>query len=202
MNNKPFFKTLFILVGFVLIILLAINLIVTAQDSGEVLSETALTGETNREAVPGGPGFISIHPHGFRGRYHNNEWVYTASSEMYNPSTTTALNMVAGVDLPDGAVVNKLVLYYYDNSASDLYAALYRAPLSGGTNQLMAMIDSSGTPLYSHTEVTTIYYDTIDNMSYSYYVTMNFPVSTSANLRFTGFRIDYGYPSYLPSIMN
>lgn len=67
MNSKSFFKTLIMLLGVVLIILLGINVIVIAQDIGEALFETELTGDTIREPVPCGLGYISIHSHEFRG---------------------------------------------------------------------------------------------------------------------------------------
>lgn len=210
MSRKNVAKTIIIMVVIGALILLAINSNAIAQEGGE---EPTGHGETEADeetrtvvTVPGGPGFVSVIPHAFRPKYDGDEWVYLNNFELYNPAAVD-LWEVAPINLPHGAVVNKFVLYYFDDTTTGkLTAWLYRHPLNGaaaGSPTVLAIVDSiTVTGGYADLSDTSIGNATIDNANYTYFIQVKLPGNFSSHLRLTGIRIDYGYPSYLPSIMN
>lgn len=94
---------------------------------------------------------------------------FTLNSYAYNTTSTTKI--FAPVDLPDGATVNSVRIYYNDNSSSNnLEFSLFRRdidlPNSIGTT--MAHGFSSGTPGFTSFIDSGITNPVIDNSSYFY----------------------------------
>lgn len=160
-----------------------------------------------REApVPGGPGFISIHPSAFTPKRDYIDYAYSIGNAywLWNPSTTTDGAYVAPLLLPNGATITKFVLFYYDTDpGEDVRALLRRSPLTGvGSYEEMAYaisMDSSG---FGYYETTQINHQVIDLQEYSYVIEVYLRKGYSTNIGLTGIRIDFEYPSYLPLIEN
>jgi len=81
--------------------------------------------------------------------------------------------LLAPVYLPDGAIVNNLFAYLYDDDLSDIFMTLYRT--NNGTvggAEVMASINTTG----ESTSIqipgdSSVTHDIVDNRSYSYYLT-------------------------------
>lgn len=208
MNSKDLGRAILMVAIILVLILVADSTGVTAQEGGEDgqrPEETEQTQEERAETVSGGPGYISVNPIAFKQRTTEGELAYTNYYEIYNSSTTGILVVVAPVYLPQGAKVNKFTMYYYDSyPVGHVQAYLCRYPLSGGTALgYLASIPSNTNTGYANLSDSTIDIETIDNANYSYliYIDFQYPAATTS-LRATGFRIDYEYPSYLPTVMN
>jgi hypothetical protein len=77
----------------------------------------------------------------------------------------------APVQLPHGATVTEMTWYWYDTSATtDGAAYLRRGSLTGGFQNAMAQVDTSGHDGDNSGSDTIISYATIDNSQYTYYV--------------------------------
>lgn len=204
MKNKEFGRTIIMVALIGVLILLAINSNATAQEGREeqnLIEVNEDTGEV-REPLPGGPGFVTINPTALRPKYPGKEWTYPDNYNLYNPMTSQ-LFLIAPVNLPHGSIVNKVVLYYYEYTASyPMTAILTRKSLDGQSLQNMCYINTTTISGYGNISAPVIWYETIDNLNYSYFIQVAMPGNQGNLLQFTGLRIDYGYPSYLPSIMN
>jgi hypothetical protein len=79
------------------------------------------------------------------------------------------MTWTTGIQLPDGAVIDYLRVYYRDNdSDSDLRATLYRYD-NVGASHTIAAAHSSGTPGWS-SSLSPLFSETVDNVNYSYAV--------------------------------
>ncbi|NMC16027.1 MAG: hypothetical protein GYA40_05210 [Chloroflexi bacterium] len=203
MNRKELGKAIIMMVVIGVLILLAINSEAIAQEVGEEPTGHGMTEsleDKNTMEVAGGPGFISIHPAGLHVRTASSTWAFSDEFELYNTSSL-GIFASAPVYLPDGAVVNKVTFFYYDGTASyHTSAYLTRTMLSGQIGNDMATIYSSGSG-YGYGSDTTIVDPTIDNQNYAYFVDIFIPGDNLMNLRVTGLRIDYGYTTFVPTIM-
>lgn len=207
MNLKVLVKSLLFLVMCTALILLAIDSQVTAQEGGEnpTRHEESVGGEELRAVtVPGGPGLISVHPSAFNQRSMTGKLAYYGADEIYNSLSDGDLYVSAPVYLPNGAKVNKFTLYYYDNTASgSVYAFLSRVPIGGGDFEDLAQTISNTNTGYANVSDSEILIETIDNANYTYEIDLCFYYETiNTSLRVTGLRIDYEYPTYLPTVLN
>lgn len=209
MDSKDFRRAIFLVALIAVMILVGNKTGVTAQEGGEEgrgPSEPEQTLEERAVTVPGWPGLISVHPSAFEKRSTTGNLVFHNYYEIYNSSATESLVVAAPVYLPQGAKVNKVTMYYYDtNSEGYVRAYLTRVPLGGGLagfQDLASLVSDTNTG-YANFSDNIIAYETIDNATYSYLIDLYFsyPAATTS-LRVTGFRIDYEYPSYLPTVMN
>lgn len=171
------------------------------MEPGEELQIEQIEAGVNAEVdeVPGGPGFIMINPYQFRPSMNNIPWNFL-SWHLYNQSSNEYSYMVAPLNLPHGATITSLTLYFLDNSQKNMSLDLYGA---SGKNIFRSMAsiqtnDQDGT--YRNKSETAIKNATVDNQSYSYYLEVIFEPGGSTNLRLTNVRIDYAYNSSLPLI--
>lgn len=207
MNTKEFRRTIIMVVLIGALILVAVDKRVTAEEGGEdpIGHGESVGGEEPRVVtVPGGPGLISIHPSAFEQRTVTGKLAYYDADEIYNSLSDGDLYATAPVYLPNGAKVNKFTLYYYDDTTGGSVSAfLSRVPIGGGSYQDLAITTSNTNTGYANVSDTTILIETIDNANYTYIIDLCFFSETiSTSLRATGFRIDYEYPTYLPTVMN
>ncbi|MDD5369237.1 MAG: hypothetical protein PHQ40_09135 [Anaerolineaceae bacterium] len=88
----------------------------------------------------------------------------------WEPAGSTGV-MAASVQLPDGAIVTKFRVYFYDNSAKNLDVSLDSQEMLGGGYATLASVISSGasTSLY-YLEDNTISTPVIDNENHGYLV--------------------------------
>lgn len=206
MNSKELGRTILMVAVIGILILVAVDTRATAQEGGDETighGEAEQSTEALRAAVPGGPGLISIHPSEFVQRSTTGKLTYADSDEIYNSLTTGILGVHAPVNLPHGAIVNKFTFYYYDAYADGIIRAYLSAvPLSGGGYIDLAVVASDTNTGYGNVSDSTIANKTIDNANYTYTIDVWFDYQSAlTQLRVTGFRIDYEYPTYLPTIM-
>lgn len=161
-----------------------------------------LEGSGTNAVVPGGPGFIMIHPTAFVPFQQTGEYAFnSAGGALYNPGTSGSY-YEAAVNLPHGAKITKVVLYYVDNSSTyNIDIALLGMNMEVfGTPNLAYLITSGADPNNRVIEDTSISSDTIDNQSYVYWIEAHLSGGQSTNLQIRGIRIDYSYPVNLPLI--
>lgn len=161
-----------------------------------------LEGAGTNAAVPGGPGFIMIHPTAFVPMNSTLEYAFSiGGGYLYNPGTNLSY-YEAAVNLPDGAKITKVVVYYYDNSSTtDLWALLAAKSMDEYDLPIPAYLASSGADGNNRVmEDTSISPDIIDNQSYAYWIEVSLPGDQGSNLLIRGIRIDYSYPVNLPLI--
>lgn len=118
---------------------------------------------------------------------------------------------LAPVQLPDGAMITKITTHWYDNKDdADGLGLLQRSTLGLGNFIQLATTDSSGGSPYvyfgkSATEITN---PVVDNKHYTYWVTVDLPLSTGSShpgvgdVAFCGATIEYVYfKSFVPSVL-
>ncbi len=151
------------------------------------------------EAVPGGPGYVSLS--GLNFRPYIPSLSYSFSSGGIQNTGASLAYFIAPFQIPNGATINKMVVYYFDQDAGatkDLEVELLELPLGSGVG-VMATFMSSGSlsgPVYG--ETTTIL-DPLVNLSInSYAIQVGLPASI--NVLLTAVRIDYVFQTSLPLV--
>jgi hypothetical protein len=151
--------------------------------------------------VPGGPGFVTVGSLAFRPGNPNNIAYGYASNRLYNTGSSTAA-FYAPVQLPQGATITQVVLYFVDNGTSDIIAYLLSYPLDGPIDLTeMMYITTSGASPNSRTLIGNTFPNgsVIDNQSNFYIISVGLP--PTSNYAIGGVRIDYSFPINLPLIM-
>lgn len=152
--------------------------------------------------VPGGPGYVSLNGINFKPLTPSNN-TYSWSGVGLKNTGTSGDWFMAPVQIPNGATIQKIVVYYVDQDAgvgNDLEVDLIYVPLGVNFGSLMATFKSSGSLAGSvYGETTTITNPVVNLSANSYLIQAYLPVSTNITLQ--GVRIDYGYPTNLPLMM-
>ena len=106
----------------------------------------------------------------------------------------------ASMNLPQGAIVTGVKLYYYlDDDSDDCNFDLYRNTLASATIDTMATGNGTGTAGYDSVEDTTITNATIDNSTYSYRMALECNPSIFSNrTSFLGVVVTYTVTVPLP----
>jgi hypothetical protein len=104
--------------------------------------------------------------------------------------------MTASVELPDGAVINALTLYYFDSDATaDVILFLQRSNRAGGVDTLAGISSNEdGTSYATDNSITN---GTVDNGNYHYSLSAELD---SANVILYGARIDYTPPAWTAAL--
>lgn len=99
-------------------------------------------------------------------------YVYTNYGSRLIPGDNNSGDYYAPVYLPQGAIVTRMIFYWYDTSTdNEGMASLRRAPLTTGTpTYTMAQVYSNGSSGYGSSETTTINYSAVDNTTFMYYL--------------------------------
>ena len=109
------------------------------------------------------------------------------------------------VQLPQGAVIDYLRIYYYDNDANNNAAAYLFSYDGAGNLTQIASASSTGTPGQSSTGSGFFSYP-VDNVNEGLSLRLSYGSATTSNLRICGVRIRYQYTSatttHLPLILN
>jgi hypothetical protein len=202
---KNTFKPLVVVLAIVLIFT-AVGIPVDAQGNIEGGTTSSGEGQTLQgtginATVPGGPGFIMVHPTAFIPVNSTLEYQIGVGGYLYNPGSINSY-YEAAVNLPHGAKVTKVVVYYLDNSSTDdIWVGLAAIGMDIPDLSIMASLASTGADTTNRVmEDTTITLDTIDNQSYAYWIEVGIPGGQSTNLQIRGIRIDYSYPVNLPLV--
>lgn len=159
--------------------------------------------------VPGGPGYYSITsaemaPTDYTIDYQAAQgWISTTVESSLRDLTLYG----AGLHLPQGASVTKLVVYGYDDDATeDFWYRITGIALDGDAVLVQDVTDVT----YSDTDVGAFVgqvaandgEDIIDNSVYNYAVVAHLPVATEGyQLKIMGFRVDYSFDGYVPLAM-
>ena len=106
----------------------------------------------------------------------------------------------ASIELPDGAIVNSLMSYYFRNYANAVGTVkLQRSAINGSAVDTMATITFTGTGGSNNTTTTSISNATINNAAYSYFMEVYlYWEAASAEIAFYSAIIKYIAPSPLP----
>ena len=125
--------------------------------------------------------------------------VATNPNELKSTSTV-AMNYLAGVQLPHGAIVTSFKVYWYrDDASATGNADLYRGDFAGNAPDTMATADSNASSGYHSVDDTTISNGTIDNASYKYFAYVLIDnQSATTDVRFCGAVITYTVTNPLP----
>lgn len=170
-----------------------------AQDTGPASApDLSLTADLAAPAAipPGGPGFFSQTALTFQ-PYPNQTVPFTVSGRtLYNPDTGTHY-YEAPVNLPNGVTITRFVVWYTDNSTSNMWAALARAGLDDSSVAQIGYVASTDAAAgIRYLQDTSIATPVVNNGSYMYWVEVGLPPSSGAGI--LSFRIDYRYGSALP----
>jgi hypothetical protein len=195
MNKNIVVKSIVFVVAVILTAALISASGVAAQ--GGVGASGELEPVTTFDVVEGGPGFVSINGHAFVPE--SNDVMYSRGlTSVYSTDVDNTV-FYAPVNLPDGATINQLVLYYYDTLGSDLSVTLYGYDFSQQFAEVIKMVSSSGSDGMGFDSQSLS--AKVSNKFNSYFLKAEFPANAGNQLRLISIRIDYGYPSYLPQII-
>lgn len=189
----------------IVLIFTSVGLPVGAQEGIKGGTTTTGEGETpqgagTNAAVPGGPGFVMVHPTAFIPMHSYWEYSIGIGGSLYNPGAGTSY-YEAAVNLPNGAKITKVVVYYYDNSTQNMWVILAGINMDDSSLPILAFLETSGAAANNRVmESTSISPDIIDNQSYAYWLEVGIPGNQSSSLSIRGIRIDYLYPVNLPLI--
>ena len=204
MNKKINLQTILIVFMVCVTVIVSTNSYANAQAggaTGALINETTEGGAINVEpVVPGGPGFIMVSAFDFRPYYSFTPWAYFGVS-LYNPKSTTDFSyMEAGLTLPHGVKINKVTVFYFDNSASDFNFNLCKVSVNGVTESIEYLSSTGASTDYQYISQ-TVESLIIDNQNFSYYLEVGIPPGGLTTLRISNVRIDYDYTVYTPAIM-
>ena len=130
-----------------------------------------------------------------------NSQSYTKNGqELVMGGETEAGYFYASIELPDGAIVNSLMSYYFRNYANAVGTVkLQRSAINGSAVDTMATITFTGTGGRNNTTTTSISNATINNAAYSYFMEVYlYWEAASAEIAFYSAIIKYIAPSPLP----
>jgi hypothetical protein len=186
------------------ILLLVLLLVFGSLALAQNINRVGVTGGENQvapasiSAVPGGPGFVSMSGAAFTAESSTDRYSISANS-LYNLEGWGTY-LQAPLQLPNRATITKLVVYYYDNVIyEDMTVGLARAPLDSISLEVMATLNPSGAAnFFRYEETSNILTPVIDQQSYSYMILLILPGNT--DVKITGVRVDYAFPSQLPLI--
>jgi len=159
--------------------------------------------------VPGGPGYYSVNAVEMRPGdstigYNHWDGLTTTQESTVNPLGYTMY--AAGLHLPQGARITKLVAYGYDDDdAQDFYFGVIRNTVTETlTTDIVVPVTDSDTGASPFVKAVAADDDfaTVDNSVYAYAVILNLPEANSGKeLKVFMFRVDYSFDSYVPLAM-
>lgn len=182
------------------------------QENGEGEPDTAVSTftieEIEQQASPEATQsqlFARMAGSNFHPRDSSTTFSYSGGGCMQRTSSTGDSWFTIDLSLPDGAVIDFLRVYYYDNDATyDINSELWAFNGAGGTT-LIAEADSAGVLGYSSTG-SSFFSHTVDNVNESLVVVASIQGGVGANLQLCGVRVRYQYSAFamnfLPTVMN
>jgi len=210
-------RSLILLMAMVLI-LMSTNAIVIAQEGTD--DQTIPTDTPRRNVIesteqergvtiPGGPGFVSIHPSQFLPKYSNTEYGFYVIKELYvsgSYPTHAGVDFLAPIDLPHQATITQLIMYFFDDNLTDdgynLSVSLNRCDFGSAVCDGMGQTISTGIKGYGYVMTATITNPQVDRQLYNYVLHLVIPGGFGENLSLVNLRVDYSYPTYMPTVSN
>gem|GEM_PF-4006166 len=148
--------------------------------------------------VPGGPGFVAQSALAFNPYSASNPPAFIGQT-LYNAGGSYAY-FEGPLTLPHGATITRFVVYYLDDSTSNLSAYLAKGAFDSTYGTVIATVNSTGAAAtLRNSETTTISSPLIDNQSNSYWVELSLPANSS--VRLAGVRVDYAFTNSLPAVL-
>ena len=210
------FSTRHLIAGLALIALLAVLLTLGAAaqdpDQGQAASlpeKVTVVEEVEISAAAAEPNVTTYYK-----RYSADTFVPASSGMQYRYDTGGCIIRTGGtgydhttynVELPEGAEITYLRLYFYDNDPVNNATAQLMSYDGMGGLDLIAVVTSDGTPGWSSVGSGTGFSHFVRNADESLAVWLVFGTSTSTNLRLCGVCIQYKYTvsaANLPVILN
>lgn len=146
---------------------------------------------------PGEPGFLMVNPLQFRPWSTTDEWAYYGAN-LYNPGSDFA-GYYAALTLPNNVIITQVVVYFLDNSSSDMRINLLRCPSLESHCPRMTAIESYGASSEYRFEASNVIdYSEVDQQNYSYIIEVGIPAGGKEELRLSAVRIDYTDPTVQP----
>lgn len=129
----------------------------------------------------------------FTPRGSTTTYSYTGGGCMQRNSNDGDSWFTTDIQVPDGATIDFLRVYYNDADASfDINTELWAFDAAGGTT-LIAEADSSGSPGYSSAG-SDFFAHVVDNLNQSLVIVASIQAGVGANLALCGVRIRYQMP--------
>jgi hypothetical protein len=122
----------------------------------------------------------------------NTEYSYTGAGCTQRDSLIGDSWFTMDVQIPDGAVIEFLRLYYYDGSTSDVLSELWSFDGAGGLTRI-AEADSTGAAGYG-TAGSGFFSHTVSNLNESLVVVVSIQGGVGADLTACGVRLRYQMP--------
>jgi hypothetical protein len=147
------------------------------------------------DASEGGSSQVFLRESGsnFTPRDRNTPFVYSGSGCMQRNSNVGDSWFSMNIQLPHGAEIDFLRVYFYDNhSTYDINSELWAFDGAGGTT-LIAEADSSGSPGFSSAG-SDFFSHFVDNLNESLVVVASIQGGVGGNLQLCGIRIRYQAP--------
>jgi hypothetical protein len=104
----------------------------------------------------------------------------------------------APIHLPDGAVVTRIRVHYYDDAVTDFSVRLDRSDMMGGMNVMVEVFTTGAVDSWSTVESTTISDNVIDNSQYGYAAVVPSNMNGLFTHRLGGVVIEYTVTDPLP----
>jgi len=210
-----------VLVLAMVLILMSTNVVAIAQEGSDTESSRTtpqtrtpiqydgdISSGERSPIIPGGPGFISIHPSAFQPINSTTSYGFYRISELYNTETGPAYYL-APVNLPHNATITKLVVYFFDfmDDANNITVELYQCDYGyNGCGAAMGSVVTtyqSGNNHYGYVETTSFTPAVINLQSFSYVLKLTIPGGLGEYLSLVNVRVDYGFdPLFLPLVNN
>jgi hypothetical protein len=155
-------------------------------------------------AAPGGPGYLMIHASGFRPSTNDLQYISGLVIQTLPTSPVTAYRYTAPVELPQGATIKQVTLYFRDNDpAQFISVTLWQMGMPSSSASGLATVNSpvAGTTGDTFVQKTLTSSPVVDNQANAYYLDLTLPPNPVINTIFvTGVRIDFQYSGFLPAV--
>ena len=178
-----------------------------SQRQDEPLTQ-AVPGASNalQAAAPGGPGYIMLHASAFRPTTNDLQYIIGLVIQTLPTSPVTSYRYTAPVELPQGATIKQVTLYFRDNDpAQSVNVTLWQMGLPGSSALGLATVSSpvAGTTGDTFVQKTLTSSPVVDNQANAYYLDLTLPPNPAINTIFvSGVRIDFQYSMSLPAVVN
>ena len=140
----------------------------------------------------------------FQPRDSNTTFSYYGGGCMQRNTNVGDSWFTVDLQVPNGALLDYLRVYYYDNNATyDIHSELWVFDSAGGTS-LIAEADSSGTPGYSLAG-SDFFAHTVDNTNETLVIVASIQGGVGSTLALCGARVRYQYSiaaNFLPAVLN
>ncbi len=178
------------------------------EQAGVLSAQGSSSAQVAPAPVPGGPGYYSVTavemlPADSTIGYLDWEGLSTTQESTIHPLGYTLY--AAGLHLPQGARITKLVAYGYDDDAKDFAFLVVRSTVTDtATSDFVVPITLSDTEVGTFVKEVAADEDfaVVDNSVYGYALVLDLPAANSGKeLKSYMFRVDYTFDSYAPLVM-